>query len=146
MSGSGSLAPPLRAAAIVVGLVLLVVAGWLGVWTVRTMDGPWGKPGRAGTLTVERCTTSPASGGTGPTMTCTGMFTRDDGGPTVDGVRLSGRAAAWTSGERIRARLSNASQTAYRPGSGDWLVNLAFFLALLAVSAGAIVAGRAPRR
>src|SRR5260370_26574532 len=124
-----------RIAAILSGLLLLVLAGWLASWTVHTVDGPWGRPGSIGTLTVTKCQTNHGGEGDGPTMTCTGTFTADRGGPSVHSVHHDeGRVAAWAPGETARVTLPAGSHSAYQPGSGDWLVRLGVFLALLGLS------------
>ncbi|GAB3985461.1 hypothetical protein GCM10029978_098350 [Actinoallomurus acanthiterrae] len=135
------------AVALAGGVVLLAAAGWFGVWTVSTTPGPWGNPGRAGTLTVARCRTSHPSGGDRPTMTCAGTFVFDGGGSSVPGVTLRldsvrGRAA----GERIPVRLRPNARTAYRPGSHDWISNAFAFLVLVFFAVVAIHVGRGSLR
>ncbi|MCO6009413.1 hypothetical protein NE236_31025 [Actinoallomurus purpureus] len=121
------------------GVALLAAAGWFGVWTVRTTDGPWGSPGRAGTLTVAQCRTSHPSGGDGPTMMCTGTFVPDGGGSSVPAVSLRlDSVRGWASGERIRVRLRPDSRTAYRPGGHDWISHAFVFVVLIFFAAIAI--------
>ncbi|SEG79311.1 hypothetical protein SAMN04489712_112197 [Thermomonospora echinospora] len=120
-----------RGAAVALGAALLTAAALLGAWTVRSMDGPWGSPGRPGTLIVERCTAGPPAGGTPPTMRCVGTFTPDRSGPAVPGVSLSGPVRPWSAGDIRRARLPEGSRRAYTGGSGDWMVPLGFAAVLL---------------
>ncbi|WP_433181826.1 hypothetical protein [Actinoallomurus sp. CA-150999] len=135
------------AVALAGGVVLLAAAGWFGVWTVRTTGGPWGSPGRAGTLTVARCRIPHPSGGDAPTMTCAGTFAPDGGGSPVPGVtaRLDS-VRAWAPGERIRVRLRPNARTAYRPGSRDWISNAFVFLLLVFFALVAIHVGRGSLR
>ncbi|MEV0408098.1 hypothetical protein [Actinoallomurus sp. NPDC050550] len=131
------------AVALAGGVILLAAAGWFGVWTVRTTPGPWGSPGRAGTLTVARCRTSHPSGGDRPTMTCAGTFVPDGGGSFVPGVTLRlDSVRGWAPGERIPARLRPNARTAYRPGSQDWISNAFAFLVLVFFAVVAIHVGR----
>lgn len=112
------------------GAVLLVLAVWLAYDTVHSMDGPWGRPGLPGTLTVAECVTEHHGGGDPPTMTCTGAFT--SGRSTISRVHFGiDHVKAWFPGESIQVRLSYGSRTAYRPGSHDWLIRLGLFLAIL---------------
>lgn len=124
-----------RPAVLLGGAVLLVLAGWLAYTTVHTLDGPWGRPGSPGTLTLTRCQTYKGGGGDPPTMSCTGTFTPDHGGSPVPGVRLNlDRVGPWAPGGIRRVWLPSASHTAYRPGGNDWLIRLGFFLFLLGCS------------
>lgn len=131
------------------GAVLLVLAGWLAYDAVQSMDGPWGRPGVAGRLTVTKCVTEHNGGGDPPTMSCTGTFT--SGHSTVSGVRFGiDHVEGWAPGETLQVRLPHGSHTAYRPGDQGWLIRLGFFLALLGgavvVFGGALVAGRLQKR
>jgi hypothetical protein len=124
-----------RIAGILSGLILLALAGWLASWTIHTVDGPWGRPGNMGTLTFTSCQTNHGGEGDGYTMTCTGTFTADRGGPPVPGVHHDeDRVAWWSPGETERLTLPAGSHSAYRPGNGDWFVRLGWFLALLGLS------------
>jgi hypothetical protein len=128
------------------GLILLALAGWLASWTIHTVDGPWGRPGSVGTLTVTSCETNHGGEGDGYTMTCTGTFTADHGGPPVPGVHHDeDRVEWWSPGETERLTLPAGSHSAYRPGSGDWFLRLGWFLALLGLSAVAFgLSGKPP--
>ncbi|GAA4639473.1 hypothetical protein GCM10023196_101240 [Actinoallomurus vinaceus] len=133
----------LGGAALAGGIALLAAAVWFGVWTVRTTAGPWGSPGRAGTLTIARCGTSHPSGGDRPTMTCAGTFVPDAGGSPVPGVSLRlDSVRGWAAGERIPVRLRPNARTAYRLGGHDWISNAFAFLVLIFFAVVAIHVGR----
>lgn len=124
-----------RTGAPLCGAVVLALAVWLAYATVHTVDGPWGRPGSPGVLTVTRCLTTRGGDGDPPAMTCTGAFTPDHGGIPVPGVRLDlDRVYAWAPGETYRAWLPDSSHAAYLPGHYDWLVRFGFFLFLLGSS------------
>jgi hypothetical protein len=119
-----------QAAAVAGGTLLLVLAGWLAYYTVHALDGPWGRPGVRGTLTVTKCVTNHGGGGDAPTMTCTGTFTA--GRTTTAGVHLDMDLVSWWApGETFQVRLPDGSHTAYRPGGQTWLIYLGFFLFLV---------------
>jgi hypothetical protein len=131
------------AVALAGGIALLAAAVWFGVWTIRTTAGPWGSPGRAGTLTVARCGTSHPSGGDRPTMTCAGTFVPDGDGSPVPGVSLRlDPVRGWAAGERIPVRLRPDARTAYRPGGHDWISNAFAFLVMIFFAVVAIHVGR----